>query len=105
RRNQFHCNCSLEWLNFHFIRMFNKTISSNPEYFFGKNYSFAVFTMDGLLGNNYGDVIIRENAMEVKCATPFALQDKLVIKLHKDKFGCFVIESFIPIIIGAIIGI
>lgn len=105
RGNPFNCNCSLEWLNFHFIRMFNKTISSNPEYFFGKNYTFNVFNMDSLLNNNYSDLIIRENAMEVKCATPFALQNKLVIKLHKDKFGCFVIESFVPIIIGAFFGV
>lgn len=61
--------------------------------------------MDSLLNNNYSDLIIRENAMEVKCATPFALQNKLVIKLHKDKFGCFVIESFVPIIIGAFFGV
>lgn len=104
RGNPFNCNCSLEWLNFHFIRMFNKTISSNPEYF-GKNYSYIMFNMDGLLNNNYSDLIIRENAMKVKCSTPFALQNKLVIKLHKDKFGCFVIESIIPIIIGALFGI
>lgn len=61
--------------------------------------------MNGLLNNNYSDLIIRENAMEVKCSTPFALQNKLVIRLHKDKFGCFVIESIIPIIIGAAFGI
>lgn len=105
RGNPFNCNCSLEWLNFHFIRMFNKTISSNPEFFFGKNYSFASYNLDTLLNQNLSDVVIQENALEVKCATPFALEDKLVIKLHKDKFGCFVIESFIPIIIGAFIGL
>ena len=86
RGNPFNCNCSLEWLNFHFIRMFNKTISANAEFFFGKNHSFAVYGLDGLFNNNYSDVIIRENAMEVKCVLPFALKDKLVIKLHKDKF-------------------
>lgn len=64
-----------------------------------------MFNMNSLLNNNYSDLIIRENAMEVKCSTPFALQNKLVIKLHKDKFGCFVIESIIPIIIGAVFGI
>lgn len=105
RGNPLNCNCSLEWLSFHFIRMFNKTVSSNPE-FFGKNFTtFNIFNMDALLNNNLSDMIIHENAMEVKCAAPFALENKLLIKLHKDKFGCFVIESFIPIIIGALFGL
>ena len=78
RGNPFNCNCSLEWLNFHFIRMFNKTISSDPDFFPGKNYTFTngVYNMDVLLNNNYSDAIIRENAMEVKCFSPFALENK-----------------------------
>ena len=103
RGNPFNCNCSLEWLNFHFIRMFNKTVSSNPE-FFGKNFTFNPFSMEALFNNNMSDLVIRENGMEVRCATPFALENKLLIKLHKDKFGCFVIESFVPVVIGAFFG-
>lgn len=64
-----------------------------------------MYSMEGLLNNNFSEMIIRENAMEVQCAAPFALQNKLLIKLHKDKFGCFIIESLIPIIIAACIGL
>lgn len=105
RGNPFNCNCSLEWLNFHLIRMFNKTISREPEYFLSNNVTFNIFNIDTLLNNNYSDIIIEQNALDVRCANPFALEGKLIIKLHKDKFGCFVLESIIPIIIGGIIGI
>lgn len=103
RNNPFNCNCSLEWLNFHLIRMFNKTIGHDPEYFRKINLTFH--SIDSLLNNNYSDIIIEQNALDVKCASPFALENKLIIKLHKDKFGCFVLESIIPIIIGGLIGI
>lgn len=105
RGNPFNCNCSLEWLNFHLIRMFNKTISSNPDYFINQNISFPIYNMETLLNNNASEIIMKQNALDVRCSTPFALKDKYIIKLHKDKFGCFILESIVPIIIGGIIGL
>lgn len=105
RGNPFNCNCTMEWLNFHLIRMFNKTISSNPDYFLNNNITFPIYNLATLLNNNISEFIMKQNALDVRCMAPFALKDKLVIKLHKDKFGCFILESIIPIIIGGIIGV
>ncbi|KAH9527050.1 hypothetical protein DERF_001097 [Dermatophagoides farinae] len=104
RGNPFNCNCSLEWLNFHLIRMFNKTVSSNPDYFLNQNITFPIFNLATLLNENVSEIIMKQNALDVRCYSPFALKDKFIIKLHKDKFGCFLLESIIPIIIGAMFG-
>ncbi|KAF7490278.1 Leucine-rich repeat neuronal protein 1 [Sarcoptes scabiei] len=104
RGNPFNCNCTMEWLNFHLIRMFNKTISANPDYFLRNNITFPIYNLETLLNNNISKIIMKQNALDVRCSSPFALKDKLIIKLHKDKFGCFLLESIIPIVIGGIIG-
>ncbi|XP_027198648.2 uncharacterized protein LOC113792890 [Dermatophagoides pteronyssinus] len=105
RGNPFSCNCSLEWLNFHLIRMFNKTISSNPDYFLNQNITFPIFNLVTLLNENVSEIIMKQNALDVRCYSPFSLKDKFIIKLHKDKFGCFLLESYIPIIIGGLFGL
>lgn len=105
RGNPFNCNCSLEWLNFHLIRMFNKTISSNPDYFLNQNITFPIFNLATLLNENISEIIMKQNALDVRCHSPFSLKDKFIIKLHKDKFGCFLLESIIPIVIGGIFGL
>lgn len=104
RGNPFHCNCSLEWLKWHLIRIFNKTMVYNREHLQEHNITMSYYNIDNLLNNNNSQFIIYENALDVKCVTPFALQEKLIIRMHKDKFGCFVLDTIIPVVIGAFIG-
>ncbi|CAG2163352.1 unnamed protein product [Oppiella nova] len=90
RENPFHCNCSLEWLRSYLLlsnTSVKQMVNTTSEYI---SYPFL-----DLLGNVVG----------VECDSPPALHSRLIIELGSDEFGCFELDTKIPIIIAILIGI
>jgi hypothetical protein len=97
RDNPFVCNCSLEWLKTYFLNNINTSLNLNNiesksenNTIDDKSYSFSNLLM---------------KASQVKCYSPASFKDKLVTELYREDFGCFVLETKIPIIIAIIVGV
>ncbi|XP_054167516.1 slit homolog 1 protein-like [Oppia nitens] len=91
RDNPLHCNCSLEWL---YNYLMQSNTSSVKQVINGSN-DYISYPFFDLLGTIVG----------VQCESPPSLQSKLITDLHRDDFGCFELDTKIPIIIAILIGI
>ena len=89
RDNPFHCNCSLEWLQSYLLEIngSKQLINDSSEQI---SYPFL-------------DLLI--SVSRVECQSPPVLASKLLIDLGRDEFGCFQLETKIPIIIAIMIGV
>lgn len=91
RDNPFTCNCSLEWLGNYLLKSFN----------FTENYKTANFSSE----DSFSFMNLFESLSQVKCQNPPQLRGKLLKKLNRDDFGCFELDTKIPIIIAILIGV
>jgi len=91
RDNPFTCNCSLEWLRSYLLQTTNSSVDRI------KNISSDETSY------SYMDLVL--SVARVKCENPPALKNKLIVDLHRDEFGCFELDTKIPIIIAILIGI
>lgn len=97
RDNPFHCNCSLEWLQTYFARtnasLRRQNLFMNPT----GNGS------DESASYSYLDMLV--SVSRVECHSPPALSSRLVLDLDRDEFGCFQLETKVPLIIAILVGV
>ncbi|RWS31621.1 Leucine-rich repeat neuronal protein 2-like protein [Leptotrombidium deliense] len=127
RDNPFICNCSLQWIRKLIIGYKNQsTVELSTEQSLSNVHNMqrkkrVEISFDSLLPealrqlppNKSGDshspssfLTIRSYALrviDVKCANPPPLREKLLIDLDADDIGCFEVESMAPIVIAVII--
>ncbi|CAG2109547.1 unnamed protein product [Medioppia subpectinata] len=90
RDNPFHCNCSLEWLR-HYLLQSNTSVTQMVN----QTSEYISYPFLNLLGTVLG----------VECVSPPSLHTKLIVDLGNDEFGCFELDTKIPIIIAILIGV
>lgn len=91
RDNPFTCNCSLEWLRSYLLQTTNSSIDQI------KN------TSNEDISYPFVDLLL--SVSRVKCENPPVLKSKLIIELEKEEFGCFELDTKIPLIIAILIGV
>lgn len=97
RDNPFTCNCSLIWLKDYFVKMINTSKQLNFKNDFTQESNSTLYEFSSI------DLFIA--ASHVKCDKPSALNNRTIITLNQDDFGCFMLETKIPIITAIIIGV